>query len=52
MKLKQRSVKVIRAGPSDCIDHTTRRAAKLGRVSIGQHLEFKDGLNAQKNASD
>src|SRR5437879_10799525 len=51
MKFEHRAVKGIRARASDGVDDSSCRAAKFGRVCIGQHLKLEDGIDAQKHAT-
>ena len=51
MKFEHRAVKGVRARSSDGVDDSSRRAAKFGRVCIGQHLKLEDGLDPQQHAS-
>ena len=51
MKFEHRAVKGVRARASDGVDDSSRRAAKFGRVCIGQHLKLEDGIDSKEHAS-
>ena len=51
MKFEHRAVKGVRARASAGVDDSSCRAAKFGRVCIGQHLKLEDGLDPQQHAS-